>query len=105
MANTIRQLCLKAKSIYLWKFLDFLASNRTSLFLLLKPFIESFVEIQSCENDMENQIRLSIRAKLNGNIYSNFRCSNIVLNELLDELNGIKTDLASSKLSNYGSNV
>jgi hypothetical protein len=56
------------------------------------------VESQSCENDAENQIRLSIRAKLNGVIYSNFRCNNIVLNELLDELNGIKLELAS-KLS------
>jgi hypothetical protein len=47
VANTIRQLCLKAKSVYLWKFLDFLTSNRTSLFLLLKPFIENFVRDSS----------------------------------------------------------
>lgn len=98
VANTIRQLCLKAKSVYLWKFLDFLASNRTSLFLMLKPFVENFVEISSCENEIENQIRLSIRAKLNGNVFSNFRCNNVVLNELVDEMNAIKSELASKCL-------
>lgn len=99
VANTIRQLCLKAKSVYLWKFLDFLTSNRTSLFLMLKPFIENFVEISSCENENENQIRLAIGAKLNGNIYSNFRCNNVVLNELVDEMNTIKSELTCKKTS------
>jgi hypothetical protein len=43
IANAIRQICFKAKNVYLWRYLDFIVSNRTPLFLLLKPFIENFV--------------------------------------------------------------
>ncbi len=47
IANAIRQICFKAKNIYLWKYLDFITSNRTPLFLILKPFVENFVSLLS----------------------------------------------------------
>jgi len=44
ISTVIRQLCFKSRSLYLWKFLEFITANRTSLFLLLKPFIEEYVK-------------------------------------------------------------
>jgi hypothetical protein len=43
ITTTIKQICVKAKTVYLWKFLEFITSNRTPIFLMLKPFIENYV--------------------------------------------------------------
>lgn len=73
--------------------MDFVTTNRTPLFLLLKPFVENFVATQNCESDIENSIRNTIQLKLNCIIPTNVKCNNTVLNELIDELNMIKMDL------------
>lgn len=98
ISNAIRQICFKAKNIYLWKYLDFITTNRTPLFLILKPFIENFVATQNCETDAENNLRKLIQAKLNCEIPVNSKCNNIIMNELIEELNNIKTELLQSKL-------
>lgn len=41
----IKQLCAKFKSIHLWKFIEFICTQRNELFLLMKPFIEDFVSL------------------------------------------------------------
>ena len=43
IASVTRLLCAKAKSIYLWRFLLFVCEHKTSLFLVLRPFIGEFV--------------------------------------------------------------
>lgn len=47
IALTIRAIFLKqqTKGIFLWRYIDFMCTNRCALFLLLKPFIENFVII------------------------------------------------------------
>lgn len=51
IALTIRAIFLKqqSKGIYLWRYIDFLCTNKCALFLLLKPFIENFVRLKSCK--------------------------------------------------------
>ena len=99
IATAIRQICFKAKNLYLWRYLDFIASNRTPLFLILKPFIENFVATQNCETEAENTLRKAIQAKLSCTAPVNTKCNNIILNHLIEELNSIKTELQSMILT------
>ncbi|RNA13662.1 hypothetical protein BpHYR1_016282 [Brachionus plicatilis] len=92
IATTIRQICFKCKNIYLWKFLDFVSTNRTPLFLLLKPFIENFVATQTCESELESQLRHTIQNKLNYLNPIDVKCTNSVLDQLIEELNTIKLE-------------
>jgi hypothetical protein len=101
IANAIRHICFKAKNIYLWRYLDFVASNRTPLFLILKPFIEHFVLTQNCETEAESGIRKLIQAKLNCTLPVNAKCNNIILNELVEELTLIKAELQSMSFISY----
>ncbi len=93
VAMAIKQICFKTKSVYLWRFIDFITSNRTPLFLMLKPFIENFVYTQSSESEVEESMRRVIIAKLNCTIPTNNKCNQIVLTELFDEFVAIKSDL------------
>ncbi len=46
IALTLRQIFNKqqqTKGFYLWKYIDFICTHRSPMFLLLKPFIENFV--------------------------------------------------------------
>lgn len=101
IANTIRQICFKSKNIYFWKYLDFISTNRTPLFLLLKPFIENFVATQTCESELESQLRHTIQNKLDFLNPVDVKCTDLVLGELIEELNTIKLesngDLKSDK--------
>lgn len=101
IANTIRQICFKSKNIYLWKYLDFISTNRTPLYLLLKPFIENFVATQTCESELESQLRHNIQSKLDYLNAIDVKCTDSVLGELIEELNTIKLesngDLKSDK--------
>jgi hypothetical protein len=120
ISTVIRQLCFKSKSIYLWKFLEFITANRTSLFLLLKPFIEEYVinyfhlkvckflknlyiflkkiTTQSGENEYEHAIRDSIQEKIKCNVTSFPKCNDKVLEELVDEMNSIKLEFSGKTM-------
>lgn len=72
--------------------MDFISTNRTPLFLLLKPFIENFVATQTCESELESQLRHTIQNKLNYLNPIDVKCTNSVLDELIEELNTIKLE-------------
>jgi hypothetical protein len=90
---TIRQLFNKPKSIYFWRFLEFTCTNKTPLFLLIKPFIEAFVASQDCDNEQEQSIRLCILDSLNCTSPTDAKSKNDVLLELMHELKVIQYDI------------
>lgn len=81
--------------------MDFICTNRSPLFLLLKPFIENFVETQTCETEIESQLRKTIQLKLNCLLPTNIKCNNSVLGELIEELNMIKIE-SSGEIKSEG---
>jgi hypothetical protein len=93
IAVAIRQICTKVKSVYLWRFLEFITKNKSPLFLILKPFIENFIAVSNCDSDAEAKLRKSIESILKCKKHTNSRCNDLILNELVQELNSIKSEL------------
>lgn len=93
IAFTIRQIFNKPKTIYFWRFLDFTCTNKTPLFLLIKPFVEAFVASQDCDTEQEQSLRLSILSSINCSRSTDCKSKNDVLAELLTELKTIQAEI------------
>jgi hypothetical protein len=64
---------------------------------LTRPFFCCFFKIanQNCETEQDTQLRKKIEMSISGHTFTNNRCRDDVLKELLKELNEIKDDLLS----------
>ncbi|KAL0270475.1 UNVERIFIED_CONTAM: hypothetical protein PYX00_007876 [Menopon gallinae] len=80
-----------------WNFLDFVASQRTPLFVLLLPFINQKVNSQPL-NDQQRHMQFIIREKLKGYSLPVTKCRSALLIELAHEIKELKEELENGKI-------
>ncbi|KAK6643812.1 hypothetical protein RUM43_000075 [Polyplax serrata] len=80
-----------------WNFLDFVASQRTPLFVLLLPFINQKVNSPPL-SDQQCHMQFIIREKLKGYSLPVTKCRSALLIELAHEIKELKEELENGKI-------
>lgn len=95
IARVIRELGTKQfAGTFVWNFLDFVVSNRSTLFVMLKPFIQHKMMKLQLETDQEYYYQNMIVEKLRGHRMPT-NCHGTILQELAKELYTLREDLAT----------
>ena len=77
----------------LWRFLDFMAFNRCTLYTLLLPFIHTRLQISADDSDLERHFQQATKDKMSGNVMSGGRSKTMMLKDLGKELGELRDGL------------
>lgn len=98
IVRTLRNLNKRNEaSIFLWDFLEFNATNRTPLYIMLNPFVGQKLNaapISEFEKNMQNKIKdIMVSHHLN-------KCRHDVLKDLIADYKKLKQEIEDRKLGN-----
>lgn len=94
IARTIRDMGNRQDSnSALWRFLDFAAMHRGSLYTLLLPFIHTRLQLPGDDTDVERHFQSSTKDRISGNVIQNGRSKTVLLTELGTELGEMRSNL------------
>ena len=103
IARCIRELTNKnnCTGVTMWKFIDFIVTYRTPLFILLLPLIKYRLLTRYCDNDEEFYYQQQVSEKLQGrNFYHRNLSKGNLLKSLFNELNNLKNNLVTKRIDN-----
>lgn len=97
IAKTVKDVgrILELETVF-WKFMDFVASQRTPLFVLLLPFINQKVNTPPL-TDQQRSMQFIIREKLKGYSLPVTKCKSALLMDLAHEIKELKEELENGK--------
>ena len=94
IARTIRDMAKRQDGNgALWRFLDFAAMHRGSLYTLLLPFIHTRLQIPVDDTDIERHFQGSTKDRISGNVVQGGRSKMALLTELGSELGEMRNSL------------
>lgn len=84
-------------SITFWNFIDFVATYRTPLYVLILPYIKCKFLAKSCDNEIELNFRHRIREKLSGQSMPLNRSKGYLYLALVSEMKALREELIRYK--------